>query len=218
MNSRWLPLVFFLLLAAGCSPGSPAGYRGNLPPPAAEAGYESAIIGGEAPGRDPFARGEAFSLWAGQTDLVIAVGRNPFAPSADAGTKPEPGPETDEPGVSQPAVPDGVNLTGRVNVLLKLLDRCWLEVLVDNELVLRTNVSVSTVLEYAAQGEVALRQVGRDYAVEVHVNGHNLGRLSDLVLKMSGGVYEEKEAGVRISLERRYAGGVLAGLRFRPLE
>lgn len=216
MNKRWLFLGLLLLLHAGCGPGETAKERGiSAPQEPAAADTLSDIVGKEAPGRDPFARGEPVSFWERQTGQVDTGGRNPFAVPSAGYIDPKPEPGSDEPAFPRPQDPaDGIP-AGRVNVRLTLLDRCWLEVIVDGERVLRTNVASSTVLEYEAEREVALRQVGRDYAVEVIVNGNNLGRLSDFVPKMEDGVYEDRETGIRISLERGYTGGVLVGLRFR---
>jgi len=64
---------------------------------------------------------------------------------------------------------------------------------------------------------VRLEQVGREWALMLVVNGKNLGRLSAMVAELQKGPVTFPDAGVIVSLDRRYSGGVLVGLRFRAL-
>jgi hypothetical protein len=184
----------------------------------------------DADGRDPFASDLVGSDWVKESGNVSTDGRDPFRMVAGVGdpepvdpVDPEPvDPEPVEPVDPEPVDPEPVEPvdpgvpSGVILVQARTLDRCWLDVFVDGERVLRTNVPVDRDLEWSGN-EVLLAQVGRDYALEVTVNGKNLGVLIDLVERMSNGVYVDQEAGVRISLERQYDTGVLVNLRFTPL-
>lgn len=210
-------LVLVLLAGAGCSKQVDPGPI--VLPPADESPVEEPlgeIIGGEVPLRDPFKQGTLTSDWEQKSALPSPGGRDPFTLVANNVAEPEPEVPV-EPVKPEPTEPGEPVLTGDVVVMLKTLDRCWLDVFVDSQRVLRTNVPVDRKLTWAGKSEVRLQQVGRDYAVEVSVNGKSLGKLSEFVKKMSSGVYVDSEAGVRISLEESYAGGVLVGLRFSPL-
>ena len=97
---------------------------------------------------------------------------------------------------------------------LSALDRCWLDVFVDGQRVLRTNVPAREYLHWQGK-QVELAQVGRAWAVQVTVNGQELGLLENLVAQLENGF---TVPGVEITLERKYPGGVLVGLRFSVQE
>ena len=174
-------------------------------------------------GRDPFRVADGSSDWERQNGEVDTSGRDPFVPVSgepDVPVEPEEPEEPDEPvepedPVDEPDDPDDeVPLPDAVTVQITTLDRCWLDVFVDGTRELRTNVPQGETMEW--QGSVVLfEQVGREFAVEVTVNGQDLGRLGDLVQRLEEGPVEE--AGVQISLEQRFAGGVLVGLEFAVL-
>jgi hypothetical protein len=185
-----------------------------------EPGREGLVSAVEVEGRNPFiaAEGTGRDSLAGE---VVPEGRNPFSEVPNEVTvpeEPEIPEEPEEPGEIpvEPGEPEEPVLTGNVQVWLVTLDRCWLDVLVDNVRVLRDNVPSGRTLVWDGS-EVRLEQVGREQAVSVTVNGKDLGRLSVLVQRLENGSYEDREAGVRVSLERRYPGGVLVGLRFTAL-
>lgn len=168
-----------------------------------EKGEAAAVVNG----RDPFAAAAASTDWQTARAAVSPGGRDPFAAGTAAELPPEPEVPAEEPGE-----PGEVPAAGAVVVQLETLDRCWLEVFVDGRRVLRTNVPVGETLTWAGTREVVLEQVGREQAVLLVVNGRNLGRLAEVVPRLERGPVTE--GGVAISLERRYPGGVLVGLRF----
>lgn len=218
---RWIVVILALVLLAGVGCAKQVDPGPVVLPPTVEELVEEPlgeIIGGEVPVRDPFKQGALTSDWEKESALANLGGRDPFTLAANVVVEPEPvEPEPQEPINPEPQEPTEIVLTGDVVVVLKTLDRCWLEVFVDSQQVLRTNVPVDRELTWAGKSEVRLQQVGRDYAVEVSVNGKSFGLLSELVKKMSSGVYIDRETGVRVSVENSYAGGVLVGLRFSPL-
>lgn len=165
-----------------------------------------------AEGRDPFAAATG-QAGVGKKGTVAAKGRDPFSVVANA-TEPPVLPE--EPVKPDPGEPTGGVTDGRVNVSVSTLDRCWLDVFVDGGRVLRTNVPVGKELSWEGK-DVTLEQVGREYAVRLMVNGKNLGLLGDLAKKLEAAPYTDRELGVRITLEKRYTGGVLVGLKVSAL-
>ncbi|MCW3490294.1 DUF4115 domain-containing protein [Dethiobacter alkaliphilus] len=172
----------------------------------------------ERDGRDPFAVAGS-SDWERENGAVDRSGRDPFAPGAEEEEEPVEPPEepvdpVDPEDPDDPDDPDDVVIDGMVTVQLRTLDRCWLDVFVDDTRVLRTNVPRGETMEWEGS-VVRLEQVGREFAVSVVVNGEDLGRLGDLVERLEDGPVIE--AGVQISLEQRYAGGVLVGLEFASL-
>jgi hypothetical protein len=170
-------------------------------------------------GRDPFVVAGRDSDWSGEAGNVSRAGRDPFDPTGGVVAEPEPEEpeEPDEPGEQEePQEPD-VPVPDALTVQVTTLDRCWLDVFVDGVRVLRTNVPSGQTLEWTGK-EVLLEQVGRDYAVNLVVNGKDYGLLQRFVLGFDGGEFVDREAGIRITLSERYTGGVLVGLRFRVLE
>ena len=163
-------------------------------------------------GRNPFAVADGSSDWRTQRGSVNTSGRDPFVQGSYEPYEPDEPDEPNEPDEpDDPDDPDVGPAPGEVNVQLTTLDRCWLDVFVDGDRVLRTNVPRGETLEWAGS-VILLEQVGREFGVAVTVNGQDLGRLGTLVQRLEDGPIVE--GGVRISLEQRYAGGVLVGLEF----
>lgn len=151
----------------------------------------------------------------------VPVGRaNPFQPAygIEGGPAPEvpPPPEGSQPGGVGPGIAPGETpASAPLHVGVRVTAPTWLEVRVDDKQVLRTNVAGGSQLTYRATREVTLREVGREGAVFLSVNGKDLGRASTLVKELSRPT--KVEAGghtVEISLVRRYPSGVLVGLTF----
>ncbi len=171
------------------------------------------------PERDPFAV-QAAEVAERERGEIVAVGRDPFAVVGNVidPSVPDPPDEVDpidDNGEVVDPSPDGLLALSLVTV-----DRCWLDVRVDGERVIRTNVPVGQTLSWEGQ-TVLLEQVGREYAVSVTLNGRNLGILSQqLVPALLDGpvVYEFDDSRVRVTLAQRYLGGVLLGLRFQVID
>lgn len=203
-------LMCMVIMLAGCGRQA-AAPQGSLPdvPQAVQKEKVPLILDAGVPERDPFAAAAAAAStdWQTARAAVSPGGRDPFAAGTAAELPPEPEVPAEEPGE-----PGEVPAAGAVVVQLETLDRCWLEVFVDGRRVLRTNVPVGETLTWAGTREVVLEQVGREQAVLLVVNGRNLGRLAEVVPRLERGPVTE--GGVAISLERRYPGGVLVGLRF----
>jgi len=221
MKRVWF-LLLLLLVAVGCSRNL------EQPLPPAGGGEEEIkavlpVVAGDLPARDPFLaqQGEAVARDAAQ---VPATGRDPFGRTAD-----EPGSEQEAVAVTgsgrdpfreggeQPPVeePDGPLPAGRVEIELFVRTRCWLDVFVDGERVLRDNVSAGETLRWQG-GRVELAQVGRSWAVELKVNGRDVGLLEELAAEFDRGPLVR--SGARITLQRKYPGGVLVGLLFSATE
>lgn len=167
----------------------------------------------EQSGRDPFAMAAAAERTR-ESSRVRETGRNPFVEASQGGEQQEPEPEPPEEPVI-PGEPVDVQPPGVVLVELRTTDRCWLDVFVDDVRVLRTNVPLGQTLSWEAERVVRLEQVGREFAMRATVNGKDYGTLGELARRLeTGGTMVDREAGVAISLERRYAGGVLVGLAF----
>jgi hypothetical protein len=109
-------------------------------------------------------------------------------------------------------------ITGELVVELRTVDRCWLDVFVDGARVLRTNVPSGRTLTWGAEQDVVLEQVGRDFGVQLIVNGKDYGLLSNFARQIGRDEYIDREAGVAISIRQTYSGGVLVGVRIRPIE
>lgn len=171
-------------------------------------------------GRDPFVVASRDSDWNGEAGNVSRAGRDPFDPTGKVVDEPGEPEEPDVPGEpdesGEPEEPE-VPVVDAVTVQITTLDRCWLDVFVDGVRVLRTNVPSGQTLQWTGN-EVLLEQVGRDYAVNLVINGKDYGLLQSFVLNFVGGEYVDREAGIRMTLDERYTGGVLVGLRFRVLE
>lgn len=241
---KHLAKMMLIALLVLTFPGCGGDEQADAPVPAAFPGREQAAPGGfvmemAVPERDPFVpsgtkaltrRPQGGIMGEGRDPFAIvpggvehektkvkagASGRDPFAAVANVLVVPLPEEQPAEPGeqVWDTVLPD----SGKVRLEVATFDRCWLEVHVDQVLVLRTNVPAGSTLVWEGEGEVRLEQVGREWAVEVVVNGRSRGRLSTLVQRLLNGEYVDSEAGVLVTLERRYPGGVLVGLRFRPL-
>lgn len=164
------------------------------------------------PKRDPFMVVDGRAQ-QGQRGVVAQKGRDPFAVVANVVGVPQLPDEPVVPDSGEEKVPAP---SGRVAVSLKTLDRCWLEVYVNGIRKLRTNVPVGQT--HAWEGEsVILQQVGRDHAVVLTVNGKNMGLLADFARKLDAAPFTDRELGVQITLDRRYTGGVLVGLKFSAL-
>ena len=150
---------------------------------------------------------------------TLPVGRtNPFQPVFGIESVP-PSEVLPAPGAPVPGSPAP---EGRkpLQVVLRILDPCWLEVDVDGQQVLRSNVGKDALLKYEADRRVTLKRVGRDRALSLSVNGQNLGRASSVaaeVLEKPKRIETEGRV-VEISLARRYASGVLYDLDFTLLQ
>ncbi|MBS4030497.1 MAG: hypothetical protein KGZ63_03610 [Clostridiales bacterium] len=185
-----------------------------------ESGSEVVVSAVEAEGRNPFvvADGSDRERLAGE---VESGGRNPFAVVPNEVIVPEIPVEPEEPvdpgEIPVDPEPGEPNITDGVQLRIVTTERCWLDIFEDGVRVLRDNVPGGRTLDFYGDSEVRLEQVGREQAVSVTVNGKDLGRLLELVQRLENGPYEDREAGVRVSLERRYPGGVLVGLRFTAL-
>ncbi|MDW7683205.1 MAG: DUF4115 domain-containing protein [Bacillota bacterium] len=174
-------------------------------------------------GRNPFVAAAAKTEWEPGDKQAVRAGRDPFDSTGEVVIEPEPvdpvepGDPTEPTEPGEPGEPGDVPVPDAVVVQVTTLDRCWLDVFVDGERVLRTNVPRGETLSWEGS-DVLLDQVGRDYAVNLVVNGKDLGLLEAFVLGMTDGVYVDREIRIRIELAERYTGGVLVGLRFRVLE
>jgi hypothetical protein len=213
------------LLLAGCGAKEPAAPAPQAPavvtPPPVEVAV--AVRERQQPERDPFVVAEA-GAEAREMGEVEAAGRDPFAPVENVvlPEKPdEPVVPVDPvvPPVDPPVPPDPTGVTpGLVAVQMTAIDRCWIDVYVDNERVLRTNMPNGETLTWEGK-QVRLEQVGREKALLLTLNGRYLGVVSELVPELLKGpkVYEFEGARVRVSLEHRYSGGVLVGLKFEVI-
>ncbi|MCR3921844.1 MAG: DUF4115 domain-containing protein [Firmicutes bacterium] len=237
MRRLWLVLLLLTLLVSGCGKQAPPPVDADTEPIVVQKEKVPAIVSADVPERDPFATrsgststGEAGTVptegrnpfvlasasdeWQEEQGTVDTSGRNPFVEGSGEVIEPpppveEPIDDPDEPPIEEPSA-------GEITLEVTTLERCWLDVFVDDERVLRTNVPVGETLRWQGQQEVQLAQVGRIWAVEVTVNGQKIGLLEDLVKKLVDGPITE--AGVRISMERMYPGGVLVGLSFSAIE
>ena len=140
------------------------------------------------PERDPFAPGEAVA--AGEKKPVAAghtqKKRDPFRPKSFAAETVET--EWEAAGeVTVENVQEDINLPVLEGLVLELsaLDRCWLDVFVDGQRVLRTNVPAREYLHW--QGKQVELARGRAWAVQVTVNGQELGLLENLVAQLENG-------------------------------
>lgn len=218
-----ITVMLAVLVLAGCKLRQEAEPvpQAEQPPVSREKPAETVVAMRERPAveRDPFAPSGELP----ETKVLAEIraeGRNPFErvpnvivepeeePEQEPETEPEPGEEEPEPG-AEPGIEPG---EGTLVLQLKTLDRCWLEVLVEGERMLRTNVPKGETLAYEGN-RVELQQVGRDWALDVTLNGRNLGLVSSFVDTLPR-VFEFGDVQVRVSLEQRYPGGVLVGLRF----
>lgn len=234
-----IALMILVLLLSGCSKEAPPAAEVDDEPQVVQKEKVPAIVSADAPkrdpfasvsgssrtelagsvpteGRDPFTVGKTGDQWETQEGKVSKAGRNPFVEGTGK-EEPLPPPPVEEPpdkpevpGEEPPVVGDGVVIK------VTTLDRCWLDVFVDQQRVLRTNVPVGETLSWRGEQEVLLDQVGRERAIEITVNGQQLGVLSELVKELKDG--PKVVAGVQVSLKRTYPGGVLAGLSFRNRE
>ena len=238
MNRLGAVLLIMMLVLTGCGkkavpptepPKGPVVVQKEKVPPIVDAGVPSRDpfgaggSGSVAPkgvvpveGRDPFGGAAAGGGWQAQPGQVLVAGRDPFSEGSGQVIVPPvikpPEVPIEEPPVDVPVDPP---VTSGVMIEVVTLDRCWLDVAVDNVRVLRTNVPVGETLKWQGQGEVRFDQVGRERAIQVKVNGKDLGRLDAFVPRLTNGSITE--AGVQISLEKTYPGGVLVGLRFKAL-
>ena len=201
-----LSLLLFLLLS-GCGDVAqpPLESPGEALPVLTEQAPE--ILAPALPGRNPFMPVAPFPRQR-ISGTVDRTGRDPFLPAPQQ-------PAAPEPVLPPPLVPaERETLPAGLVIALQTVDRCWLDVFVDGQRVLRSNVASGQTLRWEAEREIVLQQVGREYAVRITVNGKELGLLSHLVRRLAMGENPGQQEGVRISLERSYAGGVLVGLRF----
>lgn len=207
-------LCFLLLMGVGCrdvapplpeTPGEALAVPTEQPPE---------ILAPVVPGRDPFSVA-APAARQKKSGTVDRTGRDPFlpAPPEPEPIAPEPVPEP-VPEPTPPAPAEEERLSEGLVVALQTVDRCWLDVFVDGRRVLRSNVAAGQTLRWEAEREIVLQQVGREHAVRLTVNGKDFGLLSRFAQRLAAGEDLEREAGVRISFERRHSGGVLVGLRF----
>lgn len=162
----------------------------------------------ELQGRDPFKPGPKDPLPEVRPELPTQPGPEP-PPTAE-----EPLPQ--QPPLITPQPPDppqtgDTGPAGQVIVKLTALDRCWLEVFVDGEHRLRTNVPRDETLVYTGK-EIRLEQVGREWALLLTLGGQNLGLLQDLVPSLGKGPlsYDFEGTRVRVNLGQRYQGDGLA--------
>lgn len=222
-----MPLVVLLaFLLPGCGQNPVI-----LAPPDVPAVGENATMGSgeirelQPPERDPFRVAAAGPIPGGVIGMPAPeTGRDPFERAANVVILP---PEPDEvppdeepvPPDEEPIPPDDpvVVIPGKVALQIQTTDICWLDIYADNVRMLRTNVQAGETLTFEAEAEVRLEQVGREWALMLVVNGQNLGRLSTIVTELQKGPLTLPEAGVRISLQQRYSGGVLVGLRFTAI-
>jgi hypothetical protein len=166
-------------------------------------------------GRNPFMAATGTSNWVAESGVVVTKGRDPFdqVPDEIEGSDPDKPLDPEE-----PVDPGDATVAKTVAVALQTTDRCWLDVFVDDVRVLRTNVPSGESLNWEAEREVRLDQVGRELAVLVNVNGKDFGSLASLVQRLGEDLsLVDREAGVEITVERRYPGGVLVGLKFTAL-
>jgi len=166
-----------------------------------------------AVGRDPF-NVAAASFGTQKSAPFESAGRDPFRLVDNVVFEPEE-PVEKEPVEIPPDDEPVVIVPGKVNIQVHTLDLCWLDIFVDNVRVVRTNVPAGRTLSFEAEGEVRLEQVGREKAVTLVVNGENIGRLSAMVPELEQGSVNLAKAGVTVSMERRYPGGVLVGVSFK---
>jgi len=185
----------------------------------AGAGFPGAAEEVSRPQRDPFVVGTfsgpgrerpapAMTTGGQQAQERALPRRDPFAAGQkDAGGGTPPG--AGGPPVSPP-------VAEKVEVRVTTLDLCWLEVYVDGRQALRKNVPGATTHTWVGEREVLLQQVGREWAVNVVVNGQDLGRLTGLAARLQRGPQTVQTDGtrVKITLARRYWGGVLVGVKF----
>ncbi len=209
--------IFSLLLAVGC---------GKVALPLPETAGEDLAVPAEqlpeilapaVPGRDPFSVA-APDIRQKKSASVDRTGRDPFlpAPQQPEPVKPEPSivPAPVVPAAVPPGSAEEDRLPEGLLVVLETTDRCWLDVFVDGRRVLRSNVADGQTLRFEAEREIVLQQIGREHTVRLTVNGRDFGLLSQFVQRLAAGEELGRQAGVQISLERRYSGGVLVGLRF----
>jgi len=219
MKEKGLVILFllFLLLSVGCGnvvQPQPETVGENLAAPVEEV---PEILAPAVPGRDPFSVTTP-SVRQKKSGTIDRTGRDPFLLGSQEPVKPEPPeplpvepapvlPEPVPPGEERP-LPDGLVIA------LQTIDRCWLDVFVDGRRVLRSNVAAGQILNWEAAREIVLQQVGREHTVRLTVNGQDFGLLSHFIQRLAAGEDLGRQAGVKISLERRHSGGVLVGLRF----
>jgi hypothetical protein len=214
MMKRYLVLLIIgLLLLGGC------GRQVVEPPPDVEPLVPDKVVervpqilDADVPERDPFSAGTREGREAESGD-VAREGRDPFAVVPNVLIEPEPV----VPGPVDPVDPTPP-VTGELVVELRTVDRCWLDVFVDGERVLRTNVPSGRTLAWGAERDVVLEQVGRDFGVQLIVNGKEYGLLSSFARQIGRDEYIDRETGVAISIRQVYSGGVLVGVRIRAIE
>ncbi|MBS3887177.1 MAG: DUF4115 domain-containing protein [Dethiobacter sp.] len=208
--------LLFLLLSVGCGDvvqPQPEPVGETL---AVQAEQKQEILAPAVPGRDPFSVASP-SVRQKKSGAVDRTGRDPFLPASREPEPVEPQPTEPVPVVLEPVPPgaaEGEPLPEGLVVALQTIDRCWLDVFVDGRRVLRSNLAGGQTLSWEAEREIVLQQVGREHAVRLTVNGRDFGLLSHFVERLAAGEELGRQAGVRISLERRHSGGVLVGLRF----
>jgi len=184
------------------------------------------VIGPHHPVRDPFATGNVVTVNEGKPALALPTTqrpeRDPFREKSLDAKIPVKGrevlvaemPTAEQPGKKEQGT-EGGQATENLVLELVTLERCWFDVFVDRKRVLRTNVPAKESLKW--QGSlVELAQVGRAWAVLVTVNGQELGLLEELAAQLENG--SVTVAGVKVTLARKYPGGVLLGLRFSAVE
>ncbi len=211
-----IPCLMLVILLSGCALKSPE-IKQPAPAAAQPAPAAGPLLARERrqPERDPFLAPAVVTAEQKKLAEIKEEGRDPFQPVPNVVIPPEVKPE--EPPAAQPGpVEPG---TGPVNIQLVALDRCWIDVFVDNERVLRTNLPKDGSVSFAG-GEVRLEQVGREWALDVTLNGRYLGVLKDLVPDLQKGpvTYNFDGTRVRVSLGQRYSGGVLVGLNFKVIK
>lgn len=215
----------------GSQPGSGSPAAGVVPPPERDPFAVGAFSGREQPvpvaaTATPSARNQALPqrdpFAVGQRGVGVPEGTEPegASPGETTPATPPGGKAGSSPVGSPVASPAGSPVPGRVEVRVTTLDLCWLEVYVDGERVLRKNVPGGTTHTWVGEREVLLQQVGRERAVDLAVNGRDLGRLSALAPRLQGDPQTVETDGtrVKITLARRYRGGVLVGLKFAVQE
>jgi hypothetical protein len=162
-------------------------------------------------GRDPFTLASNASDWEKESGEIDKKGRNPFAAVPNEIIVPEPvDPEPVDP--TDPTIP-----LGDLVVELRTLTRCWLDVFVDDVRVLRTNVPSGETLRWEAKQVVLLEQVGREFGVQLLINGKDFGLLGNFAQQLGRDEYIDREAGVAITLQQKYPGGVLVGVKIRAI-
>jgi hypothetical protein len=105
---------------------------------------------------------------------------------------------------------------GGFELSVRTTDRCWLEVWVDGVRITRTNVEGGTTLVWSAKREITVEQVGREWALEISLNGQPLGLAQDVAASLEEGkrTIETSPGPIEVTLGQRFESRVLVGLKF----